>query len=177
MGNFNKEKFAELLSLAKGSERSINQYGLHSDISPAHISRLLRGKLDTPPSPETIKKLADKAHNGVTYQDLMEAAGHLGELNLGFGSIDDKENNTPEIPELPGNLPFKVTSRDKKQYKDFMERAGKDFFYNDEIAVDEKQEMLNLYMEMFIDAKKVTKEKYGRKKKPESEVVEDGGNA
>lgn len=167
MGNFNKEKFAELLLLAKGSERSINQYGLHSDISPAHISRLLRGKLNAPPSPDTIKKLADKAHNGVTYEELMKAAGHLGELNLGFGSIYDKKDTTPEIPELPDNLPFKVTSRDKKQWKDFLEKNGQAFFFDDKVSLEDKQEMANLFMEMFIEAKKVTKEKYGRKKDKE----------
>lgn len=73
---FDKKNFAFLLKQAKG-DRSINQYALHSGISAAHISRLLRELLDTPPSPETIKLLADKAMNDVTYNDLMKAAGHL----------------------------------------------------------------------------------------------------
>ncbi|MEW9082385.1 helix-turn-helix domain-containing protein, partial [Caldanaerobacter subterraneus] len=76
MGNFDKKKFAELLALAKGN-RSINQYALQCGVSSAHISRLLRGLIDTPPNPETIKKFASKAHNGVTYEELMEAAGHI----------------------------------------------------------------------------------------------------
>lgn len=75
---FNKEKFADLLKQAKG-DRSINQYALHSGVSAAHISRLMRCLLDTPPNPDTIKLLADKAYNEVTYDDLMIAAGHLEE--------------------------------------------------------------------------------------------------
>ncbi len=76
MGNFNKEKFAELLEKAKG-KRSINNYALKSGVTSAHISRLLRGLLDTPPMPDTIKKLSDHAHNEVRYNDLMVAAGHF----------------------------------------------------------------------------------------------------
>jgi hypothetical protein len=41
MGNFNKEKFAELLDKAKG-ERSINNYAMKSGVTSAHISRLFK---------------------------------------------------------------------------------------------------------------------------------------
>ncbi len=79
---FNKEEFANLLLKAKG-DRSINKYASEVDLSPAHISRLLRQLLDTPPSPETISKLSKLAYNGVTYDNFMIAAGH----------IDDSESN------------------------------------------------------------------------------------
>lgn len=73
---FNKTKFALLLKRAKGAERSINQYAIDSGISAAHISRLMRGLLDTPPTPQTIEKLAEFAYGGVTYEQFMEAAGY-----------------------------------------------------------------------------------------------------
>lgn len=73
---FNKTKFALLLKQAKGAERSINQYAIDSGISAAHISRLMRGLLDTPPTPQTIEKLAEFAYGGVTYEQFMEAAGY-----------------------------------------------------------------------------------------------------
>ncbi|MDQ4682984.1 hypothetical protein, partial [Stenotrophomonas maltophilia group sp. RNC7] len=74
---FDKELFAELLSKAKGDDRSINKYAAEIDISPAHISRLLRKLIDAAPSPETIGKFAQGAYNGVTYEMLMQAAGHI----------------------------------------------------------------------------------------------------
>lgn len=76
IGYFNKKAFAELLRLALG-RRSINQYERDSGVSAAHISRLMRELVDTPPSPQTIEKLSSKAHNGITYEDLMKAAGYL----------------------------------------------------------------------------------------------------
>jgi transcriptional regulator with XRE-family HTH domain len=73
---FNRAEFAALLDKAKG-DRSINQYANETGVSAAHISRFLREMIDAPPTPETISKLAAKAYNEVTYQDLMVAAGHL----------------------------------------------------------------------------------------------------
>lgn len=102
---FDKNKFANLLAIAKG-DRSINQYALHSGVTSAHISRLLRGLLDTPPGPKTIKKLAKHAHNGVTYNDLMEAVGYFPEGDSSNQTLNEiKILNTlkrthPHITEL-----------------------------------------------------------------------------
>lgn len=96
MGYFYKHKFSELLLKAKG-ERSINHYALHCGVSAAHISRLLRELIDTPPNPETIRKFADKAHNSVTYEQLMEAAGYIESEPMQNDKIMDAINNDPEL--------------------------------------------------------------------------------
>ena len=75
-GKFDKEAFASLLEMARG-KRSINQYANEINISAAHISRLLRKLNESPPSPDTIGKFAKGAHNGVTYSEMMLAAGHI----------------------------------------------------------------------------------------------------
>lgn len=88
---FDKKEFARLLALARG-DRSINSYAREAGLTGAHISRLLRGLLDTPPTPQTIDKLARCAQNGVTYQDFMRAAGYLPE--------SDKASRIREAREL-----------------------------------------------------------------------------
>jgi transcriptional regulator with XRE-family HTH domain len=94
---FKKQEFARLLELAKG-DRSINEYARECGVSSAHISRLLRCLLDTPPNPETIKKFAQKAANGVTYEDLMKAAGHIiNEVEAEEKTIDDEIMEIMEI--------------------------------------------------------------------------------
>jgi len=87
--SFDTEAFSDLLQKAKGN-RSINKYAHEIDISAAHISRLIRGLIDTPPSPETINKFAQGAYNGVTYNDLMIAAGHITKVN----ETAEKENDS-----------------------------------------------------------------------------------
>jgi len=74
--NFNREEFAHLLEKARGN-RSINAYAREVGLTGAHLSRLGRGLLTTPPTPQTIDKLASGAANGVSYQDFMQAAGYL----------------------------------------------------------------------------------------------------
>ena len=92
---FNKQIFANLLTLAKG-KRSINKYGIDSDVDPGYISRLLRCLIDTPPSAIVIKKLADKSYNRIKAEELMAAAGYL-EVTKEIDLLDVLEDNTTSI--------------------------------------------------------------------------------
>lgn len=83
MGIFDKEKFAHLLNKAKGN-RSINKYAADCGIAAAHISRLLRSLVDTPPNPPTIEKFTKHSIGNVSYEDLMAAAGHTSQLESAF---------------------------------------------------------------------------------------------
>lgn len=76
---FDLDTFSILLEKAKG-DRSINQYANTINVSAAHISRLLRKLVKSPPAPETINKFAGGAYNGVTYSELMLAAGHINDM-------------------------------------------------------------------------------------------------
>lgn len=91
---FNKEEFAVLLDQAKGN-RSINNFATETGVSAAHISRFLRQMIASPPTPETISKFAAKAHNEVTYKDLMVAAGHIAKneaTDEGQKSLDERDS-------------------------------------------------------------------------------------
>ena len=72
VSTFNKEAFAEVLEMARGG-RSVTEFGEDSDVSVAHISRFLRKLVDTPPSEETLRKIANIAYNEVSYTDLVNA--------------------------------------------------------------------------------------------------------
>jgi transcriptional regulator with XRE-family HTH domain len=91
---FNKEEFAVLLDRAKG-DRSINNFANETGVSAAHISRFLRQMIASPPTPETISKFAAKAHNEVTYQDLMVAAGHIARREINNNRESELEKNSP----------------------------------------------------------------------------------
>lgn len=95
-----KNKFALLLRKAKGPERSLNQYAIDSGVSSAHISRLLRGLLDTPPTPQTIEKLAEHAFGGVTYEQFMEAAGYGTVIKEGKCKYETSKKIASLIPKL-----------------------------------------------------------------------------
>lgn len=79
---FNKKEFAELLIAAKGKKRSMRAYAMVADVSPAHLSRLSRELLTSPPTPDTLKKLASQAEDGVTLKSMMKACGYYEEPQL-----------------------------------------------------------------------------------------------
>lgn len=78
---FNKNEFADLLKIGKGRGRTQSQFAKDANISIAHMNKLLNAKFDKPPSPSTIKKIADCSINNVSYNDLMIAAGYDDEQN------------------------------------------------------------------------------------------------
>jgi SOS-response transcriptional repressor LexA len=73
---FNKEKFSELLKLAQG-KRSLNEFARQAEVSNSYISNLMNCKNENAPEAKTIKKIADAAHNEVSYADLLDAVGLL----------------------------------------------------------------------------------------------------
>ena len=68
-------------------ERSQNLYASQCGVSSAAITKISSGCYA--PSAKTLKKLASKAHNGITYQMLMNAAG--------LGNSDFEINNQSSI--------------------------------------------------------------------------------
>lgn len=88
---FDKSKFSLLIKAAMGN-RNMSEYSLHSGVSLTYISRLIRQLVEKPPQPITIKKLASRAHNGVTYTDLMVAAGHIVDINRSYTEEDNNND-------------------------------------------------------------------------------------
>ncbi|MFT9495486.1 hypothetical protein [Anaerosolibacter sp.] len=78
MAEYNKDLLSEILSKAQG-DRSLNQYALNAGVDAGYLSRIMNKLRKTPPSPEILKKLAAKAYNGITYEELMVACGYIQE--------------------------------------------------------------------------------------------------
>jgi len=104
-----ENELIRLLKLAQG-DRSLNAFARHADISPGNLSRIMKGQKATP---ETLKKIANKAHNNISYEQLMIAAGYINN--------DDKETKNTNIPKehknskLINSSKLKVTSPEKLQ--------------------------------------------------------------
>lgn len=137
MTEFDSAQFATLLDQAKG-KRSINQYARESGVTSAHISRLSRGLLSTPPSPQIIRKLADSAYNGITYEALMAAAGHV---------------------ESAAEAPAWATSKDKRDFKKMLLEDGDLMFDGMPIDSEGRQRIMDVLTGLFWEAKQMNKRK------------------
>ena len=73
-----KEKLSELLLKGKGEGRSMAEYAIACDSSPATFSRILRKSIQRPLSEELIRKIVDNAaEHCLNMDDLMQANGML----------------------------------------------------------------------------------------------------
>ncbi len=73
---FRKNILSMLLEKAKG-DRSLRQFAIECDISYVQMRKLVLCAQENPPRPKLIKKIAEHCAEGVTFEDLMFAAGHV----------------------------------------------------------------------------------------------------
>lgn len=89
---FNKKLFSELLLKIKGT-RTLTKFAEETGTSIAHLSRMVNEKLDSAPSPETLKKLLSKSQGNVTYEELMMAAGYINSRTSLNDFLDNDESS------------------------------------------------------------------------------------
>ena len=84
---FNKNKFALILKNINDTYNSQREFSKKSDINRTYLSQYMNMKLDDPPKPKTLKKLAENSNGIVTYNELMQVCGYI---NNDFSEIDQK---------------------------------------------------------------------------------------
>lgn len=101
----NNNKLGELIKLAMGN-RTFREYAKDAAVSPASINRIIKG--DYIPSSKALKKLSApqaKPRNGITYEDLMVAAGYQNKNYV--SDYDEEYQNEMEY----ANLSLMTTSQ------------------------------------------------------------------
>lgn len=106
---FSKEKFQDFLIKARGS-RTNKDFSIDSGVSRAYISGYINKKINKPPTPEIIKKLAKVSHNNVSYESLMKAAGYLEDDNTNYNIFLSKNhlNTEKEIEKILNDMKEKL---------------------------------------------------------------------
>jgi len=72
---YNKEEFAALVLRAVGNTKK-KEFASLIEVTPEYFSRIVNSKLANPPSVQKIQLIANHASNGVTYAQLLTAAGY-----------------------------------------------------------------------------------------------------
>lgn len=131
--DFDNNLYSEVLLKAKGG-RTQKEFADACGLSLAYICKHLNKKLDKAPIPSTLRKIADAgAVNGVTYADLLEAAGYdstkyISSTSKSLPFIDSNsnhDNNFKEVAEgiitrslFRKNLVLSSTPSDKSSFYD-----------------------------------------------------------
>ncbi len=73
---FNKIKFAQIIKKIKETYNSQEEFSKLSGIGRTYLSQYMNMKLEEPPTPKILERLAESSNNITTYQELMEVCGY-----------------------------------------------------------------------------------------------------
>lgn len=76
---FDKFKFAEIIKNIKETYSSQEEFAKKSNIGRTYLSQYMNMKLEEPPKPKILQKLAENSNGITTYNELMSVCGYLGD--------------------------------------------------------------------------------------------------
>lgn len=90
---FNKIKFAKILNNINDKYDTMTEFAKSSGVNRTYLSQYINQKLDAPPSPKVLMRIANSSQNITTYEELMETCGFLiKDVNKNLDEIRDAEN-------------------------------------------------------------------------------------
>lgn len=85
---FQKEIYSNILKKILGKYDSIQDFANNAGIDRGYLSRQINQKLDSPPTPKILKKIADSSQKITTYDELMEVCGYFNTKKVTNNIID-----------------------------------------------------------------------------------------
>lgn len=74
---FDKNKFAQILKKINETYDSQRDFSKKSEINRTYLSQYMNMKLDDPPKPKILEKLANASNNIINYEELMKVCGYI----------------------------------------------------------------------------------------------------
>lgn len=74
---FDKDEFAKIIKKIKETYNSQEEFSERSGIGRTYLSQYMNAKLDKPPKPLILQKLANASNNITTYKELMKVCGYF----------------------------------------------------------------------------------------------------
>ena len=94
---FDKNKFAQILKNINETYDSQRDFAKKSGINRTYLSQYMNIKLDEPPKPNILKKIADNSNGIVSYYELMIVCGYVDSDNIDIDKlIDDFFDTYPD---------------------------------------------------------------------------------
>lgn len=152
---FDAELLSSLIKQAQG-DISLNNFARQCQISSSTLSRIINNKNSCPPAPSTLQKIAGVSHNGITYDELMAAAGYI---------------NSGETPiEIPNPTNTVLSQKDEKDIAKRIDALKEDLLNGDGLMLSgnpispEAIESLIEALSSGVRQAKITNKKYTPKK-------------
>lgn len=79
---FDKKTFSEILKKIYNTYSNQREFADATDVNRAYLSQYINQKLNNPPTPKILVKIANASHGITTYEELMTVCGHIKENDL-----------------------------------------------------------------------------------------------
>ena len=143
---FDKNKFAKIIRNIKESYESQEEFAKKSGIGRTYLSQYMNAKLDTPPKPKTLEKLADASHGITTYEELMIICGYI------YQPVSAYIDFAPD--ELKKTLQFLVSYINNNNVSIESLTEDKEFqAHTSHLSNSDQKTLLNVINEIFMNSK------------------------
>lgn len=102
---FNRNKFAQILKNISETFENQRDFSKKSEINRTYLSQYMNMKLENPPSPDILKKIANNSKGLTTYMELMMICGYITSDNL------EERNKTLKLYKVIRDLKIKVEEK------------------------------------------------------------------
>ena len=143
---FDKNKFAKIIRNIKESYESQEEFAKKSGIGRTYLSQYMNAKLDIPPKPKTLEKLADASHGITTYEELMIICGYI------YQPVSAYIDFAPD--ELKKTLQFLVSYINNNNVSIESLTEDKEFqAHTSHLSNSDQKTLLNVINEIFMNSK------------------------
>ena len=74
---FDKLKFSQILNKINNTYDTMTEFSMKSGVNRTYLSQYINQKLDSPPSPKVLMKIANASNGIATYNELMQVCGYI----------------------------------------------------------------------------------------------------
>lgn len=128
ISSFNKEKFAKILKKINDSYPSQRGFARISNVNRTYISKYINKKINYPPRPNLLQRIANNSNGLATYDELMEVCGYIKEsdedLKKGINILLNKINSEYSKIDIEVNRLIKDQNKDMTMFFTTKELIG-----------------------------------------------------
>ena len=175
---FDKVKFAHIIKNIKEKYHSQEDFSKKSGIGRTYISQYMNMKIEEPPKPKTLEKLADASRGLTSYHELMEICGYIGDdYFLKLNELNEKQGNMRSYY-LDKLVSFKLSEQEEQIYHDLINiiptskfsrysdiqinKELNDYFNNMDYLSDKSktliQDKIKIFIKYFSEMNKISKD-------------------
>lgn len=94
---FNQDKFANILEKINKTYDTMTDFGKNASFDRTYISKYINKKLNNPPTPKILEKIAKASHGITNYKELMQICGYLDDFSYNRLTIFNKYKKDLEL--------------------------------------------------------------------------------